>query len=183
MDCPAITEPDGLEPHADADGIVCLSPVKGELAAAGRLSALLADAYGADWTPQHLTALLSAATDGKARDLDTYLRDHFFKRHVELFQNRPFIWHVWDGRQNGFHALVNYHKLAAPDGEGRRTLEKLVYSYLRVGPACPHRHAVGGRVLSGQCRIRSWRHQPAGMRHPRVDRLPWCGARLGHHQA
>ncbi|HYH17973.1 MAG TPA: SAM-dependent methyltransferase [Azospirillum sp.] len=131
MDCPALTEPDGLEPHADTDGIVCLSPVKGEAAAAERLSALLASAYGADWTPQRLTALLSDASDGKARDLSAYLRDHFFKRHVELFQNRPFIWHVWDGRQDGFHALVNYHKLAAPDGEGRRTLEKLVYTYLR----------------------------------------------------
>ncbi|PWC39740.1 SAM-dependent methyltransferase [Azospirillum sp. TSO35-2] len=132
MDCPAITEPDGLEPHADADGIVCLSPVKGEPAAAERLSALLANAYGADWTPQRLTALLSAAVDGKVRDLDAYLRDHFFKRHVELFQNRPFIWHIWDGRQHdGFHALVNYHKLAAPGGKGRRTLEKLVYTYLR----------------------------------------------------
>jgi hypothetical protein len=131
MDCPAITEPDGLESYADNDGIVCLSSVKGEAAAAERLSALLASAYGADWSPHRLTAMLSAASDGKARDLNAYLRDHFFKRHVELFQNRPFIWHVWDGRQDGFHALVNYHKLAAPNGEGRRTLEKLVYSYLR----------------------------------------------------
>ncbi|HJX66911.1 MAG TPA: SAM-dependent methyltransferase, partial [Polyangia bacterium] len=31
---------------------------------------------------------------------------------------------------NGFSALVNYHKLAAPNGEGRRTLEKLIYTYL-----------------------------------------------------
>ncbi len=131
MDCPAITEPDGLEPHADGDGIVCLSPIKGEAPAAERLSALLATAYGADWTPQRLTTLLTAATEGRARDLDGYLRDHFFKRHVELFQNRPFVWHVWDGRQDGFHALVNYHRLAAPDGEGRRTLEKLIFTYLR----------------------------------------------------
>ena len=42
----------------------------------------------------------------------------------------PFIWHIWDGRRDGFHALVNYHRLAAPNGEGRRTLEKLIYSYL-----------------------------------------------------
>src|SRR5262249_51898635 len=42
----------------------------------------------------------------------------------------PFVWHVWDGRRDGFHALVNYHKLAAPNGEGRQTLEKLIYTYL-----------------------------------------------------
>ena len=47
-----------------------------------------------------------------------------------MFHQRPFIWHIWDGRRDGFHALVNYHRLAAPNGEGRRTLEKLIYSYL-----------------------------------------------------
>ncbi len=40
------------------------------------------------------------------------------------------IWHVWDGRRDGFHALVNYHRLAGPDGAGRRTLEALVFSHL-----------------------------------------------------
>ena len=33
-------------------------------------------------------------------------------------------WHVWDGRQDGFHALVNYHAL------DNATLKKLTYSYL-----------------------------------------------------
>jgi hypothetical protein len=33
---------------------------------------------------------------------------------------------IWDGRRDGFHAFVNYHRLAAPNGEGRRTLEKLI---------------------------------------------------------
>ena len=43
----------------------------------------------------------------------------------------PFIWHIWDGRKrDGFHALVNYHKLAEGDGKGRRLLESLTYSYL-----------------------------------------------------
>ena len=37
---------------------------------------------------------------------------------------------MWDGRKDGFHALVNYHKLAAPNGEGRKTLEKLIYTTL-----------------------------------------------------
>ena len=43
----------------------------------------------------------------------------FFAHHCELFHQRPFIWHIWDGRRDGFHALVNYHRLAAPKGEGR----------------------------------------------------------------
>ena len=38
--------------------------------------------------------------------------------------NRPFIWHIWDGRKDGFAALVNYHQLDRP------TLGKLTYSYL-----------------------------------------------------
>jgi hypothetical protein len=62
--------------------------------------------------------------------LEDWLRERFFERHCDLFHQRPFIWHIWDGLNQGFGALVNYHKLAAPNGEGRRTLEKLIYSYL-----------------------------------------------------
>ena len=42
------------------------------------------------------------------------------------------IWHIWDGRKrDGFHALVNYHKLAEGDGKGQApVLESLTYSYL-----------------------------------------------------
>jgi len=66
----------------------------------------------------------------EATSLDQWLREEFFDQHSAFFHNRPFIWHIWDGMKNGFHALVNYHKLAAPNGKGRRTLEKLIYSYL-----------------------------------------------------
>jgi len=72
--------------------------------------------------------LSSAGFTGKS--LQDWLRDGFFDQHCALFQQRPFIWHIWDGRRDGFHALVNYHRLAAPNGAGRRTLEKLIYSYL-----------------------------------------------------
>ena len=127
-DCPAIGR-DGLENHADSDGIVCLTALKGEPPAEQRLNTLLTDAFGADWSAAKLASLLSEA--GYAgKSLDEWLRDGFFVQHCELFQQRPFIWHIWDGRRDGFHALVNYHRLAAPDGEGRRTLEKLIYSYL-----------------------------------------------------
>lgn len=127
-DCAALG-PDGLEKHADHDGIVALNPVKGEQPAAARLLALLADAFDGEWSAAKLDGLLAqAGFAGKA--LDDWLRDGFFEQHCELFHQRPFVWHIWDGRRDGFHALVNYHRLAAPNGEGRRTLEKLLYSYL-----------------------------------------------------
>ena len=69
--------------------------------------------------------------DLAAPSLDDWLRNQFFDEHCKLFQHRPFIWHIWDGRKrDGFHALVNYHKLAEGDGKGRRLLESLTYSYL-----------------------------------------------------
>lgn len=122
--CPGLPE-DGLEVHADADGIVCLSSLSGESSAADRLRALLADAFGQEWSATKLAKLI-----GDSDTLETWLRDRFFVEHSEVFHQRPFIWHVWDGRKDGFHALVNYHKLAGPNGEGRKTLEKLIYTSL-----------------------------------------------------
>ena len=46
------------------------------------------------------------------------------RQHCQVFRNRPFVWHVWDGRKDGFSALVNYHRLDRP------TLERLTYTYL-----------------------------------------------------
>ena len=128
MDCPALG-PDGLESHAARDGIVCLSAAKGALPAAGRLRALLADAFGSEWSPDKQAALLAQANYAGGT-LEDWLRDAFFEQHCALFHQRPFIWNIWDGLRDGFHALVNYHKLAAPNGEGRQTLEKLIYTYL-----------------------------------------------------
>lgn len=130
-DCPALGD-DGLEKHVDDDGIVCLNPLKGEPPAAERLNAILADAYGVEWSAAKQSSLLTEV--GYAgKSLDDWLRDGFFAQHCELFHQRPFIWHIWDGRRDGFHALVNYHLLAAPDGEGLRTLDKLIYTYLGQG--------------------------------------------------
>jgi len=128
LDCPALG-PDGLEAHVDDDGIVCLTSIKGEAPAADRLRALLADAFSSDWSPAKQAELLAQAGYG-GKTLEAWLRDSFFEQHCAAFHQRPFIWHVWDGRNDGFHALVNYHKLAAPNGEGRRTIEKLIYTYL-----------------------------------------------------
>jgi hypothetical protein len=127
-DCPALG-PDGLEGHADADGIVCLSSVRGEPTAADRLLSLLADAYGSDWSADLRDKLL-ADVDAAGETLDDWLRDSFFEQHLKLFHQRPFVWHIWDGLRDGFHCLVNYHRLAGPDGQGRRTLEKIAYEYL-----------------------------------------------------
>lgn len=114
---------DELGELADADGIVCLPPVRGERPAAERLRELLARAYGPRFSPALLDELLASA-DAPGRSLDEWLRQKFFEQHCRVFHQRPFVWHVWDGRRDGFAALVNYHKL------DRRNLEKLAYTYL-----------------------------------------------------
>ena len=120
-----------LAVFADADGIVCLSSISGDPAAADRLRQLLAAAYGDSWSAATERQLLAAAGSGPpAESIEAWLRDGFFEQHCQIFHQRPFIWHVWDGRRDGFHALVNYHRLAGPNGEGRRTLETLTYSHL-----------------------------------------------------
>ena len=116
-----------LHDFADQDGIVCLPAVRGELPAADRLLRLVAAAFGEAWSDATLPRLLAAA--GSA-SLDDWLRNRFFEQHCKRFHHRPFIWHVWDGRRDGFHALVNYHKLAAEGRKGRQLLESLTYSYL-----------------------------------------------------
>src|SRR5262249_52407149 len=90
-----------------------------------RLRTFLAYAFGNEWSASRLAEVLNGC-----ESLDVWLKDRFFAEHCDLFHDRPFIWHISDGRKDGFHALENYHKLAAPNGEGRKTLEKLIYTYL-----------------------------------------------------
>ena len=120
-DCPALA-PDGLEPLADHDGIVCLPAINREQPASQRLRAVLAGAL----SNIDERALVSGAgrKGAKSTSLEDWLRDEFFEQHCDLFHQRPFIWHVWDGRKDGFHALVNYHKL------DHAMLQTLTYSYL-----------------------------------------------------
>jgi len=115
-------EPDDLDRFADADGIVTL-PNLGEGDAASRVRALLAEAYGDRWTSSLEHTLVTDA-GGKTGRLEDWLRDTFFAHHCKVFDNRPFLWHVWDGRKDGFSAIVHYHRL------DRRTLEKLTYTSL-----------------------------------------------------
>ncbi len=114
---------DNLAPYADSDGIVCLPPVAGEQPGAERLRALLAAAFSAEWSPGVQEHLLSEAGFA-GKSLDEWLRDGFFAQHCRLFHNRPFLWHIWDGRKDGFAAIVNYHTL------DRAKLEKLIFRYL-----------------------------------------------------
>jgi len=106
----------------DRDGIVCLPPVNGEPAAAEALRTYLQAVYGAAYTTTTLEGLL--AREGAKGNLDKWLREEFFAQHCKLFQQRPFLWHIWDGRADGFSAIVNYHQLT------REGLQKLIYTYL-----------------------------------------------------
>ncbi len=118
-----VAESAALSAHADADGIVCLPAIGGERSAADRLVALLADAWGKDWSDATLHRLLSDAGFAD-KGLEGWLEKAFFEQHCKRFHQRPFIWHVWDGVRDGFSALVNYHRL------DRKALEKLTYHYL-----------------------------------------------------
>ncbi len=125
--------------------------MRGERPAHDRLLQLLEAAWGGEWNDGVLAKLL---VEAGSRSLDDWLRNQFFEQHCKLFHHRPFIWHIWDGRKrDGFHALVNYHKLctveatsgrfennkrqdgastqdAASTHSGRRLLESLTYSHL-----------------------------------------------------
>ena len=57
--------------------------------------------------------------------LDDWLRNSFFEQHCKRFHQRPFIWHIWDGRKDGFSCLVNYHKLT------HNVLDNLTHSYVQ----------------------------------------------------
>lgn len=114
---------DNLKVLCDEDGIACLPAINGEAQAAERLRTLLAAAYAGEWSSAKQEELLTRVSYS-GKDLADWLRDGFFEQHCKLFQNRPFIWHIWDGRKDGFSALVNYHKL------DRANLEKLTYTYL-----------------------------------------------------
>jgi hypothetical protein len=120
---PEQPESDDLDRFADADGIVCLPAVAGEPPATDRVQQLLAASFGESWAPAKAKELLEQA-GSKKKNLADWLRDEFFKQHCALFENRPFVWHIWDGQRDGFSALVNYHRL------DRKALEKLTYTYL-----------------------------------------------------
>lgn len=149
MDCPVIDAPDEIDVsgRVDADGIVCLPALAGEAGAAERLRGVLQTAWGEEWREGVVRACLQAE-EAKVEDLDAWLADEFFDGHCRLFHQTPFVWHIWDGLRGGFSALVNYHKLCAPDGGGRRLLEKLRDTYLGEWIARQRRLASDGDALA-----------------------------------
>jgi hypothetical protein len=137
--------PDDLDAEADKDGIVPIPGLRSEPPAAERLradlqAAFVSQAFQHDASPnvprrdgvkedvrlESLTyKLLADAGCRPGTTLDEWLRTSFFEQHCKLFHNRPFIWHLWDGRKDGFSCLVNYHKL------DHKALETLTYAYLQ----------------------------------------------------
>jgi len=115
--------PDRLDKFADTDGIAALQSLPGELDLATRLRELLAAAYGDQWS-SGLERTFVTEAGGKNGRLEDLLRDTFFAQHVKVFENRPFLWHIWDSRRDGFSAIVNYHKF------DHRKLEKLTFTSL-----------------------------------------------------
>ncbi|HRF47709.1 MAG TPA: hypothetical protein PLC98_08800, partial [Anaerolineales bacterium] len=112
-----------LADFCDQDGIVCLPPINREQGGAARLRQLLATALG-KYDERALLLSADPANASRSTTLEDWLRDAFFVQHTKQFFGRPFVWHLWDGRADGFHVLVNYHKL------DHANLQKLTYSYL-----------------------------------------------------
>jgi MmeI, DNA-methyltransferase domain len=134
-----------LDPFADTDGIVSLPSVAGEAPAADRLQQVLAAAFGEAWSPARMKEMLEVA--GSPKNIADWLCDEFFKQHCALFGNRPFVWHIWDGRRDGFSALVNYHKL------DRKALEKLTFTYLGQDWVERQRAEVRDEVAGAEARL------------------------------
>jgi Eco57I restriction-modification methylase len=118
-----LNETNSLPSYCDDDGIVCIPGVRGERPVDQRLEELLQAAYGSAWTTQTRNELLETV-GCKNKSMEFWLREKFFEQHSKLFQNRPYIWQIWDGLKDGFSVLVNYHLL------DRKNLERLIFTYL-----------------------------------------------------
>ncbi len=108
---------------SDDDGIFCIPSVNAEQAGADRVRTFLQAVFAGEWNNNTISDLLDKE-GATSSNLEDYLRKEFFVQHCKVFQKRPFIWHIWDGRNDGFSALVNYHKL------DKENLSKLIYTYL-----------------------------------------------------
>ena len=114
---------DELSDLGISDVILPLASVAGQDPASEKLRRVLSTGYRGRWSIGRQTELLRQV-GFETKSLSAWLRDGFFQQHCKLFHQRPFIWHIWDGRKDGFSALVNYHKLDAAN------LDRLIYTYL-----------------------------------------------------
>lgn len=118
-------------PSGDADGLLPLVACGGEAPLAGRLRGFLRAAFGDAWDADLETRLvveadakLGGTTRGSLTTIDDWLRTRAFAQHAKLFHQRPFLWHIWDGRDDGFGAFTHYHRL------DRAALEKLTFTLI-----------------------------------------------------
>jgi hypothetical protein len=117
-------------PKTDIDPLLLLHANSSKSTLADRMRVLLSAAFGSPLSMTREQALVRAA-DAKldkkeARDatLEGWLSERAFRQHCILFQQRPFLWQVWDGMKEGFSAFVNYQRL------DRALLDKLTYTVL-----------------------------------------------------
>jgi hypothetical protein len=141
-----IKQSEALSEFVDRDGIVAIPALRREGAAQDRLFDILSASYGDAWSSKVMYRLL-ANSDHADGNLESWLRDKFFTQHCKVFQNRPFIWQVWDGRKDGFSALVNCHKF------DRQLLESLTYAYLGDYIDRQIFDVKGGKVEGAQARL------------------------------
>lgn len=118
---------DAVTAHVDLDGIVPIPALHRERGAALRLRAAIAAGLGVNAI---IEGDLLQESGARSTTIDEWIREECFAGHCALFHDRPFVWHVWDGLRGGFGALVDYHRIAGPNGQGRRTLEKVSHTYL-----------------------------------------------------
>ena len=114
----------------DNDGLLGVPAVAGEKPLADRLRAYLAAVFGADWSDTLESRLVAEADETldkrAARDgsLEAWVRDRAFRQHCTLFGQRPFLWHISDGLEDGFSVFAHYHRL------DQANLRKLTYTLL-----------------------------------------------------
>lgn len=117
-------------PVGDRDGILPLPSVGGVAALADRLRITLADAYGTSWSDSLERDLVNEAdaniesSSSADCSIEGWLRERAFRQHCTLFNQRPFLWQIWDGLKDGFSVFVHYHRF------GQATLRKLTYTVL-----------------------------------------------------
>ena len=139
---------DGLSRFALPDGILPLASVAGQEPASERLRLVVAAAYGEVWSAQ-LQAQLLSEVGFESEGFDAWLRDGFFEQQCKLFHQHPFIWHIWDGRRDGFSVLVNFHKLDAANlGQTRLYLFGRVDTHAAGGPRNPGRPVRSARLVA-----------------------------------
>ena len=95
-------ESDDLDEFADADGIVCLPSVRvSPRRRSGCRSCSLAP------TERLVAGSVARAPCRRRVDEDgsrVLAARRLLQGARQVFKNRPFIWHVWDGRKDGFAA-------------------------------------------------------------------------------